>query len=167
MTISLMVGALAMLAACGPKDNTSFKIEDAFVRTTPMKVSAGYFIITNNSGQNDVITGIEANWAGRVELHNTVMGKDDVMTMQPMQNVPIMAGQTLAFRPGSMHVMLFDLKEPLDVGETRKARILFQSARPLTVKFKVKPITYKGVGSDTDAPTVEKTPAEMIEEHHH
>lgn len=162
-----MAGALAMLAACGPKENSSFKIEDAFVRTTPMKVSAAYFIITNNSGQNDVITGLEADWAGRVELHNTVMGKDDVMVMQPMANVPILAGFTQKFRPGGMHVMLFDLKEPLNVGETRKAKILFQMSKPVTVEFKVKPITYKGVGSDTDAPSTEKTPAEVIEEHHH
>lgn len=147
--LSLVVFAsLACVAACGPKHVDPIKTEDAFLRATPMKMSAGYVLITNNTDQDDAITGVTGDWAGRFELHQITKNDDGVMGMAPVESIALPKGETIALRPDSLHIMVFDLNKELNVGETREATLHFTHAKPVTVTFKVKPITYKGVGSD-------------------
>ena len=40
------------------------------------------------------------------------------MTMQQVDSVDIPAGGSVAFEPGGLHVMLLDLPDPLEIGET-------------------------------------------------
>ena len=121
-----------------------FAVDDAFVRATPQKISAGYLELTNNTGTDDALLRVTADWAGRIELHNTVMSKDGVMSMIPVAAITLPAGQTVKLSPGGMHIMLFDLKTPLTVGETRTAVLHFQHALEQSVTFTVQLITYKG-----------------------
>jgi len=144
-----MVVALA-LAACGPKEKMAFGIEDAFIRATPMKMTAGYALITNNTAEDDALTGVTADWAGKFELHTVTKDKDDVLSMTPVESIALPKGETIALRSGGLHIMIFDVAAPLEVSETRDAMLHFQHAKPQKITFKVKPITYKGVGSDVD-----------------
>ena len=43
---------------------------------------------------------------------------DMAMTMQQVDSVDIPAGGSVAFEPGGLHVMLLDLPDPLEIGET-------------------------------------------------
>ncbi len=40
------------------------------------------------------------------------------MTMQEVESVPVGAGSSVAFEPGGLHVMLLELADPLELGET-------------------------------------------------
>lgn len=136
--------AVLGLAACERKAPEAITITNPYVRATPQTVTAGYLELTNNTGTDDALVSVTTDWAGKSELHNVVADKD-VMTMIPVDTIVIPAGQTTALKSGSYHIMLFDLKGPLTVGETRDATLNFQHARPVKVTFKVKPITYKGI----------------------
>jgi copper(I)-binding protein len=136
---------LTTVAACHKDKPKAFAIDDPFVRATPQRVSAGYFGITNQTKQDDALTGVTADWAGRAELHNTVKDKDDVMQMVPVETIALPAGQKVQLAPGGMHVMLFDLKKELTVSEEHKLTLHFQHAAPQMVTFTVRPITYKGL----------------------
>ena len=139
-----VVAALSALAACEKKSTQNFTVDDPYVRATPQKVSAGYFTITNNTAVDDALVSITADWAGKIELHNIVMD-GDVMNMVPVENIALPVKQPVELKSGGLHVMLFDLKDPLNVGDTRKATLHFAHAPEMRIEFKVKPITYKGL----------------------
>lgn len=149
--VLMVFASLALFAACQPKHSEAMKTEDAFLRATPAKVSAGYVMITNTSDQDDAITGVTGDWAGRFELHTITKDENDVMTMTAVESIALPKGETVALRPDGTHIMIFDLNKELAVGETREATLHFAHAKPIKVSFKVKPITYKGIGSDPDA----------------
>jgi copper(I)-binding protein len=145
LTLSVVLCGLILLTACGNKKHPDFVARDAFVRTTPMKTSAGYVIINSKKATDDALVGVTADWAGKIEIHNVTQTADGVMEMAAVDKVAIPAHGKVALRPGGLHIMIYDLKEPLNVGDTRKATLQFEQAQPLEVTFKVKPITYKGV----------------------
>jgi copper(I)-binding protein len=61
-----------------------------------------------------------------------------VMTMAPLPNgVTIPAGGTVAFKPGSYHVMFVDLKHPLKQGDHVKAKLTFERAGSVDVDFHI------------------------------
>ena len=63
-----------------------------------------------------MLTGAETAAAGVTELHFMRM-EDGVMRMRSLPSVELPAGETVQFKPGGLHVMLFELKQPLKAGE--------------------------------------------------
>ncbi|MEO6571661.1 MAG: copper chaperone PCu(A)C [Ilumatobacteraceae bacterium] len=64
---------------------------------------------------------------------------DDAMTMQPLTDgLELTAGRSVSFEPGSRHVMLVDLVEPLVVGGTIELTLDFQQAPDVTVDVEVR-----------------------------
>ena len=60
------------------------------------------------------------------------------MTMQELTDgLPLAAGETVAFEPGSYHVMLLDLAEPLEVGDTIELTLDFAEADDVTLTVEV------------------------------
>lgn len=55
--------------------------------------------------------------AARVEIHEMKM-VDGVMQMRQIPGLDLPAGQTVALQPGGLHLMLMDLKQPLQNGQT-------------------------------------------------
>jgi copper(I)-binding protein len=163
LTLSVVLCGLILLTACGNKKHADFAVRDAFVRTTPLKTSAGYVIINSKKDTQDALVAVTADWAGKIEIHNVTQIDDGVMEMNAVDRADIPARGKLALRPGGMHIMIFDLKEPLNVGETRKATLQFQNSPPMDVVFKVKPITYKGVTVKSNKQDKQETEPQ----HHH
>jgi copper(I)-binding protein len=121
-----------------------YTVEDAFVRATPMKISAGYVILYNPTDQPDQLVKVTAPWAGKIELHTIREDKQGVLTMKevPYFNVPAKA--TLSLRPNGEHIMLYQLKRPLKEGEIVKLTLHFKKAGTQTVPFTVQSIRYTG-----------------------
>lgn len=60
------------------------------------------------------------------------------MTMQELTSgLPLTAGETVAFEPGSYHVMLLDLVEPLATGDTIELTLDFATADDVTLTVEV------------------------------
>lgn len=150
-TLALAAVAMLMTAtfanAAGPAGG-DYGFSDAYVRETPMKVSAGYVRISNPSGTSDTLVGAQADWAGRIELHHVEADKDGTMMMKQIKEMPLPAHGVLELVPGGYHLMLFDLKEPLKLGETRSITLSFSSGKSATVPFAVQAITYQGQRAD-------------------
>ena len=124
-------------------DKKPYEFEDAFMRATPMKMSAGYVVIKNDSNEKDALLGAAAPWAGKIELHEIVENKG-VVEMREVKEMVLPAHGTLALRPNGLHLMLFDLDKPLIVGKTVKLTLKFAKAGDVTIKFHVMPVSYKG-----------------------
>src|SRR3546814_982987 len=59
------------------------------------------------------LVAVETPVAGRAETHRTVRD-GDVMRMEPAEIVEVPAGAQVEFAPGGLHIMLMDLKQPLN-----------------------------------------------------
>lgn len=136
---NILIGITTIIAvtACTPGTESppdkEIVISEATVRT-PMggrDMTAGYFQITNHTNLDDAIIGVESPIAERVEMHISEK-VNNAMMMRKMVSVDLKAGETIVFKPGSYHLMLFgvDLKrDQVDVALTLK----FKHARDMTI----------------------------------
>ena len=78
--------------------------------------TAVYFSV-ENSGEKDVsLVDVRTTIADKAELHNHVQD-GDVMKMEKQQAVVVAAGEKVTFQPGGLHIMVFGIKQPLEMGE--------------------------------------------------
>ncbi len=89
-------------------------------------ISAMYLTISNDRGQAVQLTAVETSIAEVIEIHQTE-NQNGLMRMQPVQAVEIPAGGTVEFAPGGHHVMLIDITEQLDAGDTISATLVFNT----------------------------------------
>lgn len=122
----------------------SYRIHDAFLRATPGDVSAAYATIQNPTGNDDVLVGASADWAGRIELHETSTDEDGVMHMRKVDEMTLPAKGKLVLQPGGKHLMIFGVKDKLQSGQSRVMTFVFRNAGSIRADVAVKPITHKG-----------------------
>lgn len=91
---------------------------DAFVRATPpgAKNSAAYFTLVNKMDKDVMVTSATTDVSNVSELHTHTM-IDGAMSMRQVKTIHVPANKKVMFQPGGLHVMLFELKKPLVVGE--------------------------------------------------
>ena len=108
--------ALSLIAFSLPA-HADLKVEDAWVRATVphQKVTGAFMRLTASEDAKLVAAGSPV--AGTVEIHEIAMEKD-VMKMRPVAAVQLPAGQVVELKPGAHHVMLQDLRKPLQPGDT-------------------------------------------------
>jgi copper(I)-binding protein len=137
---------LALLASdhAGAADYSigSLRISDPWTRATPKgaPVAGGYMTITNTGTSPDRLIGGTAAVAGRFELHSMVMEKGVAKMRQVAGGVEIKPGQTIELKPGSMHVMMMELKQSFKPGETVKGTLEFENAGKVEIEYAVKPL---------------------------
>lgn len=93
---------------------------------------AVYFVLRNPGETPDRLIGVKTSRAEKAELH-THVHKGEVMSMERIDSVEVPAGGEVAFKPGSSHVMLFKLSEPLVAGEQFPLTLIFEHAGEVTV----------------------------------
>lgn len=130
------------------KEKAPYTFLNGFVRETPMKVSAGYVAIQNNTDKDDALVDAKATWAGRVELHNVTADADGTMAMKQVNSITLPAHGELVLKPGSYHLMIYDLKEPLKLSEEKVITLILKNGGTHDVTFTVQPIAYQGQRAD-------------------
>ena len=93
-------------------------ISNAWVRATVQGQKATGAFMTVTSKENAKLLSASTPVAGIVEIHEMKMDKD-VMKMAALPNgLDLPAGKAVDLKPGGYHIMLMDLKLPLnkDVG---------------------------------------------------
>ena len=101
------------------------------------KVTAGFMNITNDSKSADELVDASCTCASATEIHKTIE-KDGSMKMERVKSLPFKAGETVALKPGSLHIMLMGLKEPLKDGAKVPIQLVFRKAGTVTVEAVVK-----------------------------
>jgi copper(I)-binding protein len=95
------------VAACSGEAEPPLAISDVVVKKPMpgMRMSAGYFTLTNNSQEPIVITHVTSPQFGSVELHESVI-EDGVARMVALDELALQPGTTAEFAPGGKHLML-------------------------------------------------------------
>jgi copper(I)-binding protein len=148
LPVPLAAALLAVLICAAPAVLAhEFKLGDLQIihpwsRATPggAKVAAGYVLIRNEGAEPDRLISAAAEVAGGVMIHEMTMS-DGVMSMRMLPDgVVIPAHGEIALKPGSYHLMLDDLKQPLKEGESFNGSFTFEKAGTIDVTFLVEAI---------------------------
>ena len=137
--VVVSVLAIVSLAGCSGSSG-SIKVSDAWARPSMGmdRAGAAYLVIENTGSEDDVLLGAASDAAATVEIHETTAGSDGMMTMSPIDSLPIAAGETVRLEPGGYHIMLIELTGELVVGESIEITLSFESAGEVTVSAEVR-----------------------------
>jgi copper(I)-binding protein len=128
---------------------TTISIDNAWSRATSkgIEVAVGFATIKNNSDQADKLVSATTEIAGKTQIHQMTM-EGGVMKMREVTDgLPVPANGEVVLKPGSYHLMLMDLKQPLKEGDHFSGTLTFEKVGPITVVFEVKGI---GATDSTD-----------------
>ena len=133
---SIFVGAAFAQAQ---KMNPPVTISNMWAKTTVPggAVSAAYMQI--KSAKPVKLVKVEAAIANIVEIHDMKM-KDGVMEMKALDAVDIPANKLVELKPGGMHVMLINVKQPINKGDKIPLTLTFESAdkKSFTMNFEAR-----------------------------
>jgi len=101
-------------------------------------VGAAYFSIENTGPSTEHLLSLTSPVAGMVQVHEMKMD-GDVMRMREVKSLAIPAGRTVALKPGVLHIMLMQLKQPLKAGDKFPMTLTFDHAGKLDVSVPVEP----------------------------
>ena len=114
-----------LLTAC--EVNNRVAIMDAWARANAPGQSVGAAYMTFISADDSTFIRAETPLASSVEIHSMTMN-DGVMKMRMLPEFPLKSGIEEKLTPGGFHLMLFDLKKPLLVGEKLDLTLTFRDA---------------------------------------
>lgn len=120
---------------------SEISVHHAYARATPPNAptSAVFAEITNQGNQDRYIVAASTPAAGHVELHD-VLKDGDVMKMRQVDMLTIPANGRLTLQPGSFHIMLFDLRAPLQEGESIDVQLSLKNGERLSLSAPVKKV---------------------------
>jgi copper(I)-binding protein len=164
MKAAVLLIVLAVFAAaaaqCGPvapeaaapdvqAGGPNVTVLEAWARPSPMSAGNGavYMSLANQGDRDDALLAVESDVAEAVELHETTMGENEVMRMQPVARIDVPAGGSTSLEPGGKHVMLIGLKQELSPGQTITLTLNFERSGPLIVEAEVR-ADMMGAGGD-------------------
>lgn len=143
MTRILAVAAVAAIVAAGVASAHDYRlqtlhIDHPFARATPPGARfGGVFLSVENKGdQIDRLLRVSTPVARAAELHQMVLDAG-VMRMRPIAGVDVKPAARVVLQPGGYHVMLVDLKHPLQAGEHFPLTLEFEKAGSIEVDVEV------------------------------
>ena len=114
-----------LLAAAAPVVQAQVDVREAWVRATvPSARSSGLFMRITSS-QDAQLVEVRSSAAGVAEIHQMKMD-GQMMRMHAVPAIDLPAGQAVNLAAGGYHVMLMDLKQPLNDGDTVPVTLTFE-----------------------------------------
>jgi len=132
LTLVALAGAHAHSYRIG-----EIKIGHPWTRATPpaAKVAGAFMTFTNEGGTADRLIGGSSPIAEKVEIH-TMEVVDGIMKMRPLADgLEVPAGATVELVPGSFHVMLIGLKQPIAEGDKVPLTLTFETGGDIAVEL--------------------------------
>ena len=139
LSAPLIAQFAAVPAQAADYDVGSIHIAQPWARATPKGASSGaaYMTITNKGTASDRVVCVSSDASAQCQIHSMIM-QDGVMKMRPVEGgLEIKPGETVMLKPASFHVMLVDLKHPLEAGQTIKATLKFDNAGTVDVDYPI------------------------------
>ncbi len=117
------------MASEAAEGDEAVTLTDFHARPSPPGASVGAIFGTLQSGGGDTLisVAVPATVAGRAEIHQMVQNADGQMEMQAVPWLALPEDAPVELAPGGLHVMLFDLVQPLSVGQKVPLTFLFRT----------------------------------------
>jgi copper(I)-binding protein len=134
---TLWISTLLMAAATAAGAHTT--VSEAWIRGTVAQQKATGLFAQITSSHGGRLVGVSSSAAGVAEVHEMAM-EGGVMRMRAVAGgLELPAGKAVELKPGGYHVMLMDLKQPLNAGDVVPVTLVFEGAdkKRETVELKV------------------------------
>jgi copper(I)-binding protein len=115
-------------------------IGDGFARAVGPRAQsgAGYFTVTNEGDEPDILVAAESPAAERVEIHTHVLDETGVARMVELaEGIEIPAGETVTLEPGGLHVMFMGLTDAWDPEAGIAVTLVFAEAGEVEIVLPV------------------------------
>ena len=150
---SLNIAAILIVAAAGlaltESASAQVTVTDPWVRGTVAGQKATGAYMQLKSPADAALVAVASPVAKIVEIHEMKM-EGGMMKMSAIDKLALPAGKSVELKPGSYHVMLLDLVQPLKEGDTVPLKLSFEDKagkkQTLEVKAQVKALTTGGTG---------------------
>jgi periplasmic copper chaperone A len=141
------VVSLAMLtvaAAAQAQAQAQVTVKEPWVRATVAQQKATGAFLQIHSTQGAQLVSARSPVAGVVEIHEMAMD-GNVMRMRALpRGLPLPAGKVVELKPGGYHLMLMDLKGPIQDGQSVPLTLVIESKdgqkQTLEVKATARPL---------------------------
>lgn len=146
LTATLIALSLTSLASA-----QNVEVRDAWARATVQGQKATGAFMTLTAKTNAKLVGVSSSVAGVTEVHEMKMD-NGVMKMRAVQGgLELPAGKDTSLQPGGYHVMLMDLKLPLQKDTTISLTLVFNDAKGVESKMELKvPVSQTAPGAGAD-----------------
>lgn len=128
------------------------EVKDAWARATVQgqKASGAFMTLTAKAGTT--LVNVSSSVAGVAEVHEMKMD-GEVMKMRALHTGLVLpAGKAVELKPGGYHVMLMDLKLPLQKDTTIPLTLTFKDAKGVQTQTEVKVPVFTSAPAVTGAP---------------
>lgn len=146
LTATLIALSLTSLASA-----QNVEVKDAWARATVQGQKATGAFMTLTAKTNAKLVGVSSSVAGVTEVHEMKMD-NGVMKMRAVQGgLELPGGKATSLQPGGYHVMLMDLKLPLQKDTTIPLTLVFKDAKGVESKIELKvPVSQTAPGAGAD-----------------
>ncbi len=124
LTLAMISGSPAF-AAGSAADNVS--VTDPYVRLMPpgQNVTAAFMVFKNADDKDHKVVKADNPISQVTELH-THVNEDGMMKMRQLKDIEIKAGGAATLQPGSLHLMLINLKQTPKEGDNVPITVTFE-----------------------------------------
>ena len=129
----------SLLLAAASAAGAQITVKEAWIRGTVAQQKATGLFAQITSAQGGRLVAVSSPAAGVAEVHEMAM-EGSVMKMRALPGgLELPAGKAVELKPGGYHVMLMDLKQPLNTGDQVPVTLVFEGAdkKRETVELKV------------------------------
>ena len=116
----ILAGAGLLLLLSPPswaQSTSGVTVNEPWVRGTVNGQTATGAFMELTASETTTLVGVSSPVAGFCEVHEMVLD-NGIMKMRAMPKLDLPAGKRVALKPGSYHIMLMDLKQPLQKGDS-------------------------------------------------
>lgn len=139
--------AAAVLTVASSRVCAQTVAREAWVRGTVATQKATGMFVQLTSPTGGKLVSVSSPLAGVVEIHEMAMD-GNVMKMRAVPSLDLPAGKAVDLKPGGLHVMLMDLKQPLREGDSVPVTLVIEGRdgkrESLEVKAPVKALAGGG-----------------------
>ena len=132
------VGLVFLISTVSWAQSGTVTISEAYARPAQQGMTGGvYFKIENNTPLVQQLIHATTSVTQNVDVHQTSI-ENDVATMSGLQTLDITPYSSLEIAPGGLHVMLNDLQQDLELGQTFELNLNFESGLSIPVTVTVR-----------------------------
>lgn len=123
------------------------RVDEPWARATVagQQASGAFMILTSSTDAR--LVGVQSPAAGVAEIHEMAL-ENNVMRMRAIESLALPAGKPVELRPGGYHLMLLDLKQPLEAGRSVGLTLTVEDAQgrreSIDVQAQIRPLGAAG-----------------------
>ena len=131
-----LFGWLLLMLSTLVHGEQNVQVQDAWVRLPPPGATIGVAYLTLTAKQRMTLTSAKSPAAESVELHSMTMN-GGVMRMRHLPVLELKADTPMKLEPGGYHLMLINLKKPLQIGDRVQLDLNFTQGKRIADRVRV------------------------------